>query len=190
MRPMSLFEIGESDGSMSLAALFAGERPQAPAGAISVRTFAELVVRGGWPLKLPLAITAAAKANRDYLKTIAEVDFDRVGGARRDPNRVMWFFRALGRNVAMELKVARIAAEVHGDDARSIARSTAYDYLNNFERLMVIETQPAWSTQLRSPGDLAAGCQSPFCGPVAGCGRAWRITASAVAGPQCLRIPL
>lgn len=132
MRPMSLFEIGESDGSMSLAALFAGERPQAPAGAISVRTFAELVVRGGWPLKLPLAIKAAAKANRDYLKTIAEVDFDRVGGARRDPNRVMRFFRALGRNVAMELKVARIAAEVHGDDARSIARSTAYDYLNNF----------------------------------------------------------
>ena len=168
MRPMSLFESGESTGLMSLTALMNGERPSSPASPLAVPDVVDLVARGGWPLGIKLKGTAAARANRDYLKTVAEVDIDRLGGPRRDPLRAMRLFRALGRNVAMEQKISRIADETHGDDNQSIARSTAYDYLNDLQRLMVIEPQPAWSTHLRSRSRLRLAPRTHFVDPSLG----------------------
>lgn len=168
MRPMSLFESGESTGAMSLAALMKGHRPSSEASPLTVPDVADLVVRGGWPLGINLSGTAVATANRDYVRTIAEVDIDRLGGPRRDPLRALRLFRALARNVAMEQKIARIADETHGDDNQSIARSTAYDYLNDFERLMVIEPQPAWSTHLRSRTRLRTAPRTHFVDPSLG----------------------
>lgn len=152
MRPMSLFESGESTGAMSLAALMTGERPTAPATELSVPDLADLIVRGGWPLNLRLSTAAAARANADYLRTIAEVDVPRVD-SRRGPQLATRLTGALARNTAMELKVARLVAAVsaQGDP---IARTTAYNYLAVLERLMLLEPQPAWSTHLRSRARL------------------------------------
>lgn len=168
MRPMSLFESGESTGVMSLSALMAGERPTSAASPLTVPDVVDLVVRGGWPLGIKLSGDAAARANRDYLGTIAEVDIDRLGGPRRDPLRAMRLFRALGRNVAMEQKIARIADETHGEDNQSFARSTAYDYLADLQRLMVIEPQPAWATHLRSRSRLLVAPRTHFVDPSLG----------------------
>lgn len=122
MRPMSLYESGESTGAMSLAALLAGERPTA-ATSLDVPDIAELVVRGVWPLNLQLPIEAAAQSNADYLRSIAEVDISRMDGVRRNPALVQRLLQALARNVAMEQKVARLAAEVEDEDG-TIARTT------------------------------------------------------------------
>jgi hypothetical protein len=64
MRPMSLFESGESNGAMSLSALLSDTRPSA-ATTLTVTDVAGLIVRGGWPLNLALS-SAAAQANVDY----------------------------------------------------------------------------------------------------------------------------
>ena len=144
MRPMSLYESGESTGAMSLSALLEGERPTSPASALTVPDLVDLTVRGGWPLHLDLDLADAARANRDYLRSIAEVDITRVDPARNDPARAGRLLRALARNVAMDHKVARLAASADGDDS-PLARTTAYDYLGAFERLMVTELQPAWA---------------------------------------------
>ncbi len=152
MRPMSLYESGESTGAMSLAALLAGERPTA-ATSLDVPDIAELVVRGGWPLNLQLPIEAAAQSNADYLRNIAEVDIARMDGVRRNPALVQRLLQALARNVAMEQKVTRLAAEVEGEDG-TIARTTVYAFLDALRRLMVLEEQPPWSTHLRSRATL------------------------------------
>lgn len=152
MRPMSLYESGESTGAMSLAALLAGERPTA-ATSLGVPDIAELVVRGGWPLNLQLPIEAAAQSNADYLRSIAEVDIARMDGVRRNPALVQRLLQALARNVAMEQKVTRLAAEVEGEDG-TIARTTVYAFLDALRRLMVLEEQPPWSTHLRSRATL------------------------------------
>lgn len=152
MRPMSLYESGDSTGAMSLAALFAGERPTA-ATSLDVPDIAELVVRGGWPLNLQLPIEAAAQSNADYLRSIAEVDISRMDGVRRNPALVHRLLQALARNVAMEQKVTRLAAEVEGEDG-TIARTTVYAFLDALRRLMVLEEQPPWSTHLRSRATL------------------------------------
>ncbi|WP_159805951.1 ATP-binding protein [Cellulomonas citrea] len=157
MRPMSLFESRDSTGSMSLRALLAGERPSAPAADVDIHRTAELIVRGGWPLNLPMTPTQAAAANRDHLRTIAEVDLARVAGSRRDPVRVTRFLQALARNTAMEHVVERLVGETISDtpdDAGSLTRPTAYRYQDALARLMVLELQPAWSTHLRSRSRL------------------------------------
>lgn len=157
MRPMSLFESGDSTGSMSLRALLAGERPSARSVDVDIHRTAELVVRGGWPLNLAMTPTQAAAANRDYLRTIAEVDLARVAGSRRDPVRVGRFLQALARNTAMEHVVERLVGETISDapdDAGSLTKPTAYRYQDALTRLMTLELQPAWSTHLRSRSRL------------------------------------
>src|SRR5690606_19445056 len=102
MRPMSLYESGESSGAMSLRAMLAGEHPQTPADSMTVQRMAELIVRGGWPLNLRMQGVDAGAANRDYLRTVAEVDLPRLSGPRRDPARITRFIQALARNTALE----------------------------------------------------------------------------------------
>lgn len=166
MRPMSLFESGASTGQMSLSALLRGERPAAGASTLTVADVAELVVRGGWPMNLDLSVAAAARANTDYLRNIAEVDVGRVEQTRRDPATAHRVLRALARNTAMEQKLARVAAEVSGDGAEgALARSTLYDYLPALQRLMVVEEQPAWSTHLRSRATLRTAARTHFVDP-------------------------
>lgn len=153
MRPMSLYESTESSGAMSLRAMLAGERPQAPADSMTVQRIAELIVRGGWPLNLRMQSADAGAANRDYLRTIAEVDLPRISGPRRDAARITRFIQALARNTAMEHVVTRLAAEADGEDI-SLSRPSAHEYQDALIRLMVLEGQPAWSTHLRSRARL------------------------------------
>lgn len=164
MRPMSLYESGESTGAMSLAALLAGERPTSKATSLTVTDVADLVVRGGWPLNLSLDPTEAARANRDYLSNIAEVDILRVDPARNDPARAHRLLRALARNTAQEHKVARLAAEADGAES-PLARTTAYDYLRAFDRLLVTELAPAFPTHLRSRAVLRTAPRTHFVDP-------------------------
>lgn len=157
MRPMSLFESGDSTGTMSLKALLAARRSTAARVDIDVLRIAELIVRGGWPLNLTMSLARAAAANRDYLRSIAEVDLARVAGPRRDPSRVTRFLQALARNTAMEHVVTRLVAETVADaqdDGASITGPTAYQYQDALTRLMVLELQPAWATHLRSRARL------------------------------------
>lgn len=155
MRPMSLFESGESSGGMSLAALMGGERPSESAALLDAAEVAGLVVRGGWPLALDLSSRNASRMSVDYLRTVAEADLARLEVARQDPQLALRLLRALGRNTAQEHKIARLAAEAaSGTDQGIPARSTVYDYLAAFDRLMITELQPAWSTHLRSRARL------------------------------------
>jgi uncharacterized protein len=164
MRPMSLYESGESTGEMSLAALLSGHRPTARTGELTVPDLAQLVVRGGWPLNLGKTVSEAAQTNADYLRTIADVDIARVDGSRRDPQRAQRLFQALARNVAMEQKITRLAAEVDGEDG-PIARTTAYDFMAALRRLMVIEEQPPWAGHLRSRATLRKALRTHFIDP-------------------------
>lgn len=178
MRPMSLQESGDSTGAMSLAALLAGDRPTAADPGLTVPAVADLVVRGGWPLHLGLDVADAARAGSDYLRTVAEVDVARLDGTRRDPVRTTRFLRALARNTAMELKVSRLAAEVDAGEG-TLARTTAYDYLDALRRLMVVDELTPWVTHLRSRAVLRTASRIHLSDP--------SLSAAALgAGPQRL----
>lgn len=166
MRPMTLFETGESNGTMSLAALMSGERPTGRAPDLPVPAIVEAAVRGGWPRNQTLTVSQAARANADYLANAAEVDLPRLDATYRDPARVGRFLQALARNTAMEHKLTRLVSETEADIAgTSLARSTGNDYQTSLQRLMILETQPAWAPHLRSRTRLRAAARTHLVDP-------------------------
>ena len=164
MRPMSLFESGDSTGEMSLAALLDGHRPTAKPTEVTVSRYAELVVRGGWPLNLTRTVAAAARANIDYITTITEVDLPTNDPARRHPRLALRVLQSLARNSGMDYVVTRGAQDASTDDS-AIARSTVYDYLAPLERLMVLDPLEAWSSHLRSRVRLRTSPRVQICDP-------------------------
>ena len=164
LRPMGLVESGASQGGVSLAALLAGDPPSCADPGLVVADLAELVCRGGWPAQLERPLAAASRAARDYLEQVRQVDVQRVDGRRRDPQRLGALLRSLGRNVATEVKLSTLAADAGGADGPLDPRTVA-DHLHALERLMVLESQPAWRPHLRSKAALRQAPRRHFCDP-------------------------
>ncbi|CAN5351078.1 DUF4143 domain-containing protein [soil metagenome] len=164
MRPMTLFESGHTNGSISLAALLAGESVRSDDPGLSVRDLADRVAAGGWPGQYGRRAADAARAARDYLEQISQVDVARVAGSRRDPVKITRLLRSLARNTATEAAVTVLAADAGGGDG-PLDRHTVVEYLDILDRLMVIEDQPAWAPHLRSRASLRSSPKRHFVDP-------------------------
>jgi predicted AAA+ superfamily ATPase len=163
-RPMTLYEAGRSTGAVSLRALLAGEPPAAADPGLTLQDLSETLAIGGWPALQERPLKAAVRASRDYLEQVRQVDISRVGDRRRDPLRVAALLRALGRHSATEARLATLAADAAGADGGLDERTVA-DYLQALERLMVIESQPAWAPHLRSRARLRRAPKRHFVDP-------------------------
>jgi hypothetical protein len=106
MRPMTQFESGVTNGSVSLAAVLDGAAPRASAPDLTIRQLAELVALGGWTANLGKSPAATLAAVRDYVEEIRHTDVSRVDGVRRDPVRVGRLLRSLGRNESTYVSAA------------------------------------------------------------------------------------
>ncbi len=164
MRPMTLFESGHTSGAVSLTALLAGEPPRGDDPGLTVRDLADRIASGGWPAQQGRSAQAAARAARDYLEQIREVDVARVAGSRRDPVRVGRLLQSLARNVATEVGVSVLAADAGGADG-PLDRHTVTEYLTILERLLIVEEQPAWAPHLRSRATLRSSPKRHFVDP-------------------------
>jgi len=164
MRPMSLYESGHTNGAVSLAGLLAGDTPRSDDPGVSVADLADRITAGGWPAQHGRRVVDAARAARDYLEQVRQVDVPRVGGPRRDPARIERLLRSLARNTASEVGVSLLAADAGGGD-RPLGRQTVADYLNILDQLMVIEDQPAWAPHLRSRASLRRSPKRHFVDP-------------------------
>lgn len=164
MRPMSLFETGESEGTASLASMMDGNSARSVELKLSVPDLAELVVRGGWPAQQRATVNNAAQAAKDYLRQIREVDVNRVGGAKRDPTKVGRLLASLGRNVATEVTLKTLAKDA-SEPGETMSPNTVLGYLDALLRLMVLEDQPAWAPHLRSKTPLRQASKRHFVDP-------------------------
>ena len=148
MSTMTLFETGESDGSVSLAAAVAGDPLPFSAPALTLPQLAERVCRGGLPYNVGLPIDDALENVRDYVQTVANVDIHTVGGVNRDSERVRRMIRSLARGVGTELELQTIATD------SDTSRETTRGYLDALASIFVSVDQPAWFTHLRSKATL------------------------------------
>ncbi len=164
MRPMSLFETGQSTGVISLADLFEGDFRPSPDSGSTVADIAREIAVGGWPGLRGRAVGDVLLAVRDYLEEIARVDVGRVGERRHDPARVLRLLASLARNVATHAAATTLARNTGGSDA-SLKDDTVREYLNALERLMVVEDQPAWAPHLRSRHRLRLAPKRHFVDP-------------------------
>ena len=152
MRPMSLFESGDSSGEVSLAGLLDSETAVAARPAAGLADVAALVCRGGWPGQLDVPLVEVQENLRGYLTEVARTDVGRLGGAaRHDPDGIERLLRSLARNTATEAADATLAADV---EPEPLHRHSVRSYTEALRRLFVLEEQPAWSVRLRSRAAL------------------------------------
>jgi predicted AAA+ superfamily ATPase len=164
LRTMSLFELGASNGGISLAGLLAGHAGEATEPDLVLPGVAEEICRGGWPGLRELTLAVALERVGDYLEEICRTDVGTVDGGRRDPERVRRLVRSVARNLATHASLTTLVKDTAGPDGQ-IKDETARRYLAALERLFVVEDQPAWEPHLRSKYVLRKAAKRHFVDP-------------------------
>lgn len=151
MRPMSLWESGESNGSISLKALFDGEGAKAAeADEKDLRELCFLICRGGWPGSLQLSREASLLQARNYVDAVAEQDISRVDGVSRDAGFTHRLLRSYARHQGQQTPFSTIAADLRDNEGPSLSDDTVAAYITALKKIFVVEDMPAWNPNLRS----------------------------------------
>ena len=151
MYPMSLYETGESNGSVSLADLFNGNPILDTATSITLDNLVFAILRGGWPGALKLSEKSALSIANDYLYSIENNEWIYSADKRikRNPEKINALIRSYARNVATQVSIETILTDITNQGG-TISRGTADAYIRELQNIFVIDDQPAWSTSLRS----------------------------------------
>ena len=150
MRPMSLFESGESNGSGRLSELFQSPEQIAAINPINLKQIAFLVCRGGWPRATFLEDEIALEQAYDYYDAIINQDISRVDGVKRDAERVKTLMRSYARNQGAQVPNTTLKADMMANDADTLDEDTVLSYVNALKKIFVVEDMPAWNPNLRS----------------------------------------
>ena len=150
MRPMSLFESGESNGSVRLSELFQSPEQIAAINPINLKQIAFLVCRGGWPRATFLEDEIALEQAYDYYDAIINQDISRVDGVKRDAERVKTLMRSYARNQGAQVPNTTLKADMMANDADTLDEDTVLSYVNALKKNFGVEDMPAWNPNLRS----------------------------------------
>ena len=150
MRPMTLFESGESNGTVSLGALFAAPDKLLAKNLLKLQDIAFLICRGGWPMAVGLPEEAALEQAFDYYDAVTKEDVTRVDGVKRASERVQRLMRAYARHQGTQASVATLREDLKSNDAATLGDDTITSYLEALRKIFVVEDMPAWNPNLRS----------------------------------------
>lgn len=151
MRPMTLFESGESSGEVSLKELFGRpEKLLAENKADSIDRLAFLICRGGWPGAIDMEDDIALEQAFDYFDAIVNTDISRVDNVQRDPERAKRLMKSYARNQGSQAAYTVLRDDILANDAETLTEDTVYAYTNALRKIFVIEDMPAWNPNLRS----------------------------------------
>ena len=150
MRPMSLWESGESNGKVSLLRLFAGQRDVAIAPDHSLSDLSFMVCRGGWPSSLNMKRTAALRQAQNYVNAVCESDISRVDNTVRDATFARRLLRSYARHQGAQVPISTIYADLASSKEGSMSEETISSYITALKKIFVVEDMPAWSPNLRS----------------------------------------
>lgn len=150
MRPMSLYESGDSTGEVSLKELFEGNPEFDGESSLNIERLAFLVCRGGWPQAIEMRDEIALDQATDYYEAVVHSDINRADNVHKNPDKVRRFMRSYARNQGSQIPNTVIAQDVSGSDEMSISEETVASYVNALQKIFVIEDMPSWNPNLRS----------------------------------------
>ncbi len=150
MRPMSLWESGESSGAISLGNLFSSPDKILAKNKLKMQDIAYLICRGGWPMSVDLPKEVALEQAFDYYDAVTKEDVTRVDGVKRSSERVCRLMRAYARHQGTQASIATLKEDLQNNDATSLDDDTINSYIDALRKIFVIEDMPAWNPNLRS----------------------------------------
>lgn len=150
MRPMTLWESGESTGAISLTDLFDGPEQVFAENKLDIEELAFLVCRGGWPQATLLEGEIALDQATDYYDAVVNYDIQRADGVERDPERVKLLMRSYARHQGAAVNYSVICEDMKSNDNASLNDDTVAAYVKALKKIFVIEDLEAWNPNLRS----------------------------------------
>ena len=169
MRPMSLYESGDSSGKVSLQDLCEGKLTPAITGDVDLRTLARLTVRGGWPGNLETDSADISLLPNEYLNAVIDDDVNRIDEIRRDSRKIRLLLRSLARNESTTATNRTLKNDIKEIDDEDIDVETVATYLDIFNRLFLTDNQPPFSAKLRSSVRVKQAEKRHFCDPSLAC---------------------
>ena len=150
MRPMSLFESGDSTGEVSLNQLF--ENPNVIDGMnnLSIEKLDFLICRGGWPYAVGMKEKPALLQAEDYYEAVIKSDINRADGVSKNPERVKRLMRSFARNQGTQISNTMLRDDIISNDTESLNEDTIASYINALKNIFVVEDMPSWNPNLRS----------------------------------------
>ena len=151
MRPMSLWESGESNGQLSLRALFNGTTEEAyESNELDIEQLSWLICRGGWPAALTMTQNGALKQSINYIEAIASRDISDIDEVKREKEFTLRLLRSYARFQGAQAPLTSIYADLKTNAESSMTEETISSYITALKKLFVIEDAPAWNPNLRS----------------------------------------
>lgn len=168
MRPMSLYESGESNGKVSLSHLFESRENIVATNSLRIDDIAFLICRGGWPFACSLQGDAALAQAFDYVDAVIKKDVSRVDGTNRNITTTRLLMRSYARNQGSQATIGTIVADMMTNDENEIGIKTAGSYLDALRKIFVIEDSEAWNPNLRSKTAIRTANTKYFIDPSIG----------------------
>lgn len=151
MRPMTLYESGESNGTVSIKDdLFTNNSSFAAINSLELEDIARLICRGGWPGACIINSDKALKIADEYITAVTNIDISRVDNVKRSPEFTKRLMRSYARHQSTQASIATIYADIVSHDNESLSEETITSYINALKQLYVIEDVQAWNPNLRS----------------------------------------
>lgn len=150
MRTMSLYETGDSNGSVSLLDLKDGRFSQAVSQK-DINDYAYYICRGGWPVAIGKERDVSLAQARDYYEVVVTDDIFSLKDIplKRDEQKARKLMRSYARNVSIAASDTTLLEDCAGGD-ETFDKDVFAKYLNALRNLYVIEELPAWNPNLRS----------------------------------------
>ncbi len=169
MYPMTLWETGESNGSISLSRIVEDEKYDfdGVSSTISIEDIFFASCRGGWPRCLALSKKSSQlEIAKDYYRQIYQVDISAIDGKKRNPEWVRTLLWSYARNMATKAKKTSIYADVRS--TQNVTDATLDSYVEKLEELFVIKDIDAWTPQIRSKTAIRSSKKHIFVDPSIG----------------------
>lgn len=153
MRPMSLYESGESKGSVSLMDLFDGKPIETfdENDDFTLQDVAFLTCRGGWPISVISDKSVSLDVTRNYYNSLFVFeDCDNENFRNKRPDVLKMILRSYARNISTEASKQSIIEDVRQTNERSMDTKTFDGYFEALQDLYIISDIEAWNPNIRS----------------------------------------
>lgn len=150
MRPMSLYESGESTGDVSLETLFNTPDNIIGVNKLTLEDMAFLICRGGWPRATMQEGDIALDQVKYYYDAVTRTDISRADGVRRNQERTKRLMRSYARHQGTAATISTIAEDMRINDEEASDVKTITSYIEALKKIFVIEDSAAWNPNLRS----------------------------------------
>lgn len=169
MRPMSLYESGDSSGKVSLKELCYGTITPSLTGEVDLRNLAALIIRGGWPGAIHLSAEQASMLPMEYLNAVIDDDVYRIDGIKRNTGKMRLLLRSLARNESTTATNRTLKNDIREMDDEDIDVDTVKEYLDIFDRLFITDNQPPFASGVRSSVRVKQAAKRHFSDPSLAC---------------------